>query len=328
MADGTRPSVLEVADLRKRYGDVAAVDGVSFSVATGEVFGILGPNGAGKTTTLEIIEGLRTADSGAVSVLGLPVPARLEELRQRIGVQLQATALFPNLSARETLRLFAAFYDRTVEADALLERFGLADKAMTFVDDLSGGLQQRLSLALALVNDPELVFLDEPTTGLDPHSRRDVWEVVREMQAAGKTVILTTHYMEEAAQLCDRVAIMDQGRIIALDTPARLVRSLPFENTIECAIAAAAGELAALPAVGAVERLGGADSEVATYRLLARDVGAALQQLVGLGRPIQSVAVRTATLEDVFLALTGRKLATEEGQETPAPAGAGGRRRR
>ena len=305
-------TVLEVRDLHKVYDGTAAVDGVSFAVEAGEVFGILGPNGAGKTTTLEIIEGLRRADSGSVSLLGLAVPDRIDALRQRIGVQLQAAALFQNLRAGETVRLFASFYDSPVDPASLLQRFDLADKAGAFVQDLSGGQRQRLSLALTLVNDPELVFLDEPSTGLDPHSRREVWEVVRRMQAAAKTVILTTHYMEEAAQLCDRVAIMDRGRIIALDTPDSLVRALPFDNTIECTIEASDSELRALPAIAAAEFLPGENDIPGRYRLHTRDVGAAVQQIVALGRPIQSLAVHTATLEDVFLTLTGRALQSAE----------------
>ncbi len=316
--------VLEVRDLRKVYGDVVAVDGVSFSIAAGEVFGILGPNGAGKTTTLEIIEGLRVAESGSVTLLGEPVPRRIDRLRQRIGVQLQAAALFQNLRAGETARLFASFYDRPVDPEALLERFDLKDKAQSFVEDLSGGQRQRLSLALTLVNDPEMVFLDEPSTGLDPHSRREVWDVVRAMQSADKTVVLTTHYMEEAEQLCDRVAIMDRGRIIALDTPANLVRALPFESAVECAIDASEAELGALPAVEDAEALPGDGRH---FRLHTHDVGSALQELVGLGRPVHSLTVHSATLEDVFLALTGRALgAGEETVEAPAPSGQ--RRRR
>jgi len=313
-------SVVEVRDLRKVYDGTAAVDGVSFAVEAGEVFGILGPNGAGKTTTLEIIEGLRRADSGSVSLLGLAVPDRIDALRQRIGVQLQAAALFQNLRAGETVRLFASFYDSPVDPASLLQRFDLADKAGAFVQNLSGGQRQRLSLALTLVNDPELVFLDEPSTGLDPHSRREVWEVVRRMQAAAKTVILTTHYMEEAAQLCDRVAIMDRGWIIALDTPDSLVRALPFDNTIECSIEASDSELRALPAIAGAEFLPGENDTPGRYRLHTRDVGAAVQQIVALGRPIQSLAVHTATLEDVFLTLTGRALQSAEPSPPAEPA--------
>jgi ABC-2 type transport system ATP-binding protein len=327
LAPDSDSPVLEVRDLRKVYGDLVAVDSVTFSVETGEVFGILGPNGAGKTTTLEMIEGLRAADSGSMSVLGLPVPGAIAKLRQRIGVQLQAAALFQTLSAGETIRLFASFYDAPVDIDGLLARFDLSDKARTHVQDLSGGQRQRLSLALTLINDPELVFLDEPSTGLDPHSRREVWEVIRRMQAAGKTVILTTHYMEEAAQLCQRVAIMDRGKIIALDTPQNLIRSLPFESAIECAVAATRPELEALPAIATAEPLPVDEGAAPRYRLHTRDIGAALHQLIGLGHPVQSMTVHTATLEDVFLALTGRALGVPE-EAQPVEAAGGGRRRR
>ncbi|SFB96345.1 ABC transporter ATP-binding protein [Streptomyces aidingensis] len=213
--------------LRKRYGDVQAVDGVTFEVRSGEFYGILGPNGAGKTTTLEIIEGLREPDSGTARMLGRPSWPRDRRLLRRIGVQLQASAFFEKLTAREQIRTFASLYGvPAARADAMLETVGLAEKAGVRDDRLSGGQQQRLSIACALVHDPELVFLDEPTTGLDPQARRNLWDLLRAINAEGRTVVLTTHYMDEAEALCDRVAVMDHGKILRVGPPAELIREL------------------------------------------------------------------------------------------------------
>ncbi|MFC7221305.1 ABC transporter ATP-binding protein [Streptomyces polyrhachis] len=217
--------------LRKRYGDVQAVDGVDLEVGTGEFFGILGPNGAGKTTTMEMIEGLRQPDAGEARLLGTPSWPRNRALLRRIGVQLQASAFFEKLSAREQIRTFASLYgvgdDR---ADAMLETVGLTEKAGTREDRLSGGQAQRLSIACALVHDPELVFLDEPTTGLDPQARRNLWDLLREINSAGRTVVLTTHYMDEAETLCDRVAVMDAGRVLRVGPPRELVAELGVDS--------------------------------------------------------------------------------------------------
>src|SRR3954469_16410156 len=214
-------STIVVNDIVKHYGDVHAVDGVSFEVAAGEFFGILGPNGAGKTTTLEIVEGLREPDGGAVSVLGLPPWPRNPRLLPRIGVQLQASSFFERLTAREQLRTFGSLYGVPAKkADAMLETVGLTDKADVRVEKLSGGQAQRLSIACALVHDPELVFLDEPTAALDPQARRNLWDVLSTINTEGRTIVLTTHYMDEAESLCDRVAIMDSGKILKLGPPA------------------------------------------------------------------------------------------------------------
>jgi ABC-2 type transport system ATP-binding protein len=218
--------IIEVRDLRKRYGQLQAVDGVSFDVATGEVFGILGPNGAGKTTTLEMIEGMRPIDEGSATIDGVDVRREPREVKRRIGIQLQASAFFDELTLVELLHLFGQLYGRDVEPMALLEMIELTDKAKSQVRTLSGGQKQRFSIASALVNDPRVLFLDEPTTGLDPQARRHMWGVIRRIRDEGRTVVLTTHYMEEAEELCDRVAIMDGGRIIALDTPQALVDAL------------------------------------------------------------------------------------------------------
>jgi ABC-2 type transport system ATP-binding protein len=218
---------IEVRDLVMTYGDLHAVDGVGFEVAEGEFFGILGPNGAGKTTTLEMIEGLREPDSGEITVLGEKVWPRNASLLPRIGVQLQASSFFERLTAREQIHTFASLYGVTAaRGDEWIERVGLVDKADTRVEDLSGGQHQRLSIACALVHDPELVFLDEPTASLDPQARRNLWDLLRAINDAGRTVVLTTHYMDEAEVLCDRVAIMDHGRLLRLDSPAALVDAL------------------------------------------------------------------------------------------------------
>jgi ABC-2 type transport system ATP-binding protein len=224
---GLRGTPIIVAkDLRKRYGTLQAVDGVSFEVAEGEVFGILGPNGAGKTTTLEMIEGMRPIDSGSAIVDGIDVSADPRGVKARIGIQLQASSFFDELNLLELLNLFGHLYDREVDAMALLAQVELTEKARSQVRTLSGGQKQRFSIASALVNEPRVLFLDEPTTGLDPQARRHLWGLVREISASGHTVVLTTHYMEEAEELCDRVAIMDRGKIVALDPPDRLIDAL------------------------------------------------------------------------------------------------------
>ena len=220
------PHIVQVQDLRKRYGEIEAVRGISFTVEQGEVFGMLGPNGAGKTTTVEILEGLRRADGGSAVVAGVDVRADPSGVKRRIGVQLQSSAFPEHLTARETVDFFAACYDLTVDALALLRLVDLDDRARQLQERLSGGQRQRLSIATALVNSPQVLFLDEPTTGLDPQARRNLWELIRSIRERGTTVFLTTHYLDEAEVLCDRVAIMDEGRIVALDPPRKLVDDL------------------------------------------------------------------------------------------------------
>jgi ABC-2 type transport system ATP-binding protein len=219
-------TIVAAHDLRKRYGDLQAVDGVSFEIAEREVFGILGPNGAGKTTTLEMLEGMRPIDSGAAVVDGIDVSQDPRAVKARIGIQLQASSFFDQLNLVELLELFGHLYERTVDARALLADVELTDKARSQVATLSGGQKQRFSIAAALVNEPRVLFLDEPTTGLDPQARHHLWGLVRRIRDRGHTVVLTTHYMEEAEELCDRVAIMDRGKIVALDSPQRLVDQL------------------------------------------------------------------------------------------------------
>lgn len=296
-------------DLSKRYGDVAAVDGVSIEVEAGEILGLLGPNGAGKTTTVEMLEGLRAPDTGAVHVLGCDLRTDLAAVRQRIGVQLQTTALYPRLKVREVLDLFRTFYaGDTVDTDELIELVDLQDKAGSLTRGLSGGQAQRLSVALALVNRPEMVFLDEPTTGLDPQARRALWDTIRDIRRRGATVLLTTHYMEEAEALCDRVAIMDGGRIIAEGPPARLIDEHFDETPIE--VPAGGAELDGAPGgVPGVERL---QREGGALTLYSSDTGATLTALTAMataGRTsVDGLHVRRPTLEDVFLRLTGRHI--------------------
>ncbi len=218
--------IIEVTDLCKSYGGILAVDSVSFAIATGEVFGILGPNGAGKTTTVEIMEGMRLPDSGTVRISGIDVREDPRAVKSMIGIQLQSTAFFDRLTLAEILQVFASIYHRQMDPLALLRQVELQDRAKSVFNDLSGGQKQRFSVATTLVNDPLVLFLDEPTTGLDPQARRHMWDLIKEFQTQGRTVLLTTHYMEEAEELCDRVAIMDQGRIVALDSPDALINEL------------------------------------------------------------------------------------------------------
>ena len=295
-----------VDGLSKRYGALTAVDTISFSVAPGEIFGLLGPNGAGKTTTVEVLEGLREADGGNVRVLGLDPRANAKALKQRIGVQLQTPTLFPRLSVVELLRLFSTFYQRRADLDALVSAFGLEESRTKLVKRLSGGQQQRLSVALALVNRPDLIFLDEPTAGLDPQARINLWDVVRAERARGATVLLTTHYLDEAERLCDRVAILEAGQIVALAPPRELVRQAFSETAIVFRNEAAAREpLVQLPAVREA-RCEGPD-----WTLYTADVQTTMRALLALAAEqallLEGLSVREATLEDAYLKLTGQR---------------------
>jgi ABC-2 type transport system ATP-binding protein len=300
--------VIRVSDLRKFYGDVKAVDGISFEVARGEVFGMLGPNGAGKTTTIEVLEGLRGPDSGIVEVFGLDVCKHPESIKQRIGVQLQSVSLYPRLTVTELLDLFGSFFKNRVPTQELIAAVDLGERAKAYSMNLSGGQQQRLSIALALVNDPDLVFLDEPTTGLDPQARRSLWDLVKGLQAKGKSVMLTTHYMEEATELCDRVAIMDHGHILEMGRVPELIgrrfkeRAVYFDTS------------AKLPAdrlgkLGGVTRAAVEDGQTVLYSKDVPDtIGGLLAMADELKAEPQNLGIRQATLEDVFLDLTGRAL--------------------
>ena len=325
---GSTAAVIRVAGLTKRYGDLVAVDDISLDVERGEIFGILGPNGAGKTTTLEMVEGLRQPDGGEVMVDGLAVWPDPRQVKRRIGVQLQATALFDYQRLHEIIYVFGScygIYRERADCLALLERVGLTDKAEAFVDELSGGQKQRLSIALALVNDPVVTFLDEPTTGLDPRARRALWDVIGEINRDGTTVVLTTHYMEEAERLCDRVAVMDRGRIMALDVPRALITSLGAEATVRFGLSepVPAADLCALD--------GASDCRAVDegYEVVAGDaqrtVIALLEFARARGLRVAQLDVKGADLEDVFLSMTGRKLSDDEAE---AAAGAQKKRRR
>jgi len=311
MIDAPRAAepVIRVIDLRKTYGETRAVDGVSFDVPPGTIFGLLGPNGAGKTTTVEVLEGLRQPDAGEVRILGVDVVQRPDQLKARIGVSLQTAALYPKLTVAEVLDLFASFYPaRGRSTDELIGLMDLGEKRSTRTQDLSGGQRQRLSVALALVNDPELVFLDEPTTGMDPAARRALWNVVLGLRSAGRTVLLTTHYLEEAEVLCDRVAIMDHGRILEEGTVDELVSRRFKERAVrfDAIDGLPDDELAAMPGVTSVKHEGG---DVLVYtRDVAATIGAVLGAAESLGVEPANLGVRRATLEDVFLDLTGRAL--------------------
>ncbi|GGP00690.1 ABC transporter ATP-binding protein [Wenjunlia tyrosinilytica] len=300
-------SAIAADGVRKRYGDIQAVDGVSLTVETGEFYGVLGPNGAGKTTTLEILEGVREPDEGSIELFGLSPWPRNSKLLPRIGVQFQASAFFDQLTTRETIRLFASFYRVGVRrAEAMLERVGLTDLAGVHADKLSGGQAQRLSIACALVHDPELVFLDEPTAGLDPQARRNLWDLLRDINAEGRTVVLTTHYLDEAEILCDRVSVMDHGKILKTGAPATLVREL--DDKVRVSV-----ESGLVTAPAMCELL----AEVGAGSVAVEDDGVSLTVATNTPAPVLSVLaeqgalrgleVRGATLEDVFLQLTGRE---------------------
>src|SRR6266849_1618792 len=300
--------VLEVANLVKNYGDVQAVRGVSFNVEEGEVFGLLGPNGAGKTTTVEILEGLRNPDGGSVRVCGLDPQVNSRELKHEIGASLQATALPDKLRVMEALRLFASFYKRRRDPEELLKRFGLEEKRNAYYSKLSGGQKQRLALAMALVNDPRVLFFDEPTAGLDPQVRREIYDIIEELRREKKTIVMTTHYIEEAEKLCDRVAIVDHGKVIALGSPRELKQRSGGNTRIEV-------KLSKPETDGALKNLDGATD--------AREVDGAYvihsnrppQTIVSLvkhleaeGNELVSLEIASPSLEDVFIEMTGRRL--------------------
>jgi ABC-2 type transport system ATP-binding protein len=294
-------TALAVDDIHMTYGELRAVNGVSFTVSEGEFFGILGPNGAGKTTTLEIAEGLREPVSGSVRLLGEAPWPRNMRLLPKIGVQLQASAFFEKLTAREQLQTFGSLYGvKSQRVSEMLELVGLTDKASTPEAKLSGGQRQRLSIACALIHDPDIVFLDEPTAALDPQARRNLWDVLREIQARGKTIVYTTHYLDEAEILCDRVAIMDNGKILAMDTPARLVRDLDAATRVLLELGTVTvADAKALPGAEEV-------TEDETSLTISTHTPAPLLSALAEQRTLDGLQVRTATLEDVFLNLTGR----------------------
>ena len=310
---------VEIRGLVKRFGDVVAVDGLDLEIATGECFGLLGPNGAGKTTTIEILEGLQRPTAGEVSVLGLSWASSAREIRSRIGVQLQETILPDKLTVRETLRLFRSFYALARPVDDVLADAGLSEKAGARVGKLSGGQRQRLAVACALVADPEILFLDEPTTGLDPAARRALWAIIRGFQARGRTVVLTTHYMEEAERLCDHLAIVDRGRVAATGTPRAVIARVGGEEVVEVTTAPALPDDAFDGVPGVVgRRFDGEGWRLAVESLLGA-LPAILARVRERGVVPSRLVTRHATLEDVFLHVTGRRF--EEAEPVPAATG-------
>jgi len=301
-------AAVQLEGLSKRYGDVRAVDGLDLEIRLGECFGLLGPNGAGKTTTIEILEGLTPPDDGDVEVLGRRWGRHDRELRERLGISLQESRLTEKLTVYETLALFRSFYDRGRSPEQLMADLSLEEKRDARVGKLSGGQRQRLAVACALAGDPEMLFLDEPTTGLDPQSRLQLWDRIAVYKAAGRTVLLTTHYMEEAERLCDRVAIVDHGRIIALGTPAELVARLHAPHIVEFSTEPEVAEelLAAVPGLGDRRRRDG--RWLVGALSLADALPALIQALERAGARLVSLSTHRSTLEDVFISLTGREL--------------------
>jgi ABC-2 type transport system ATP-binding protein len=307
-------AALRVSHLRKAYKDVVAVDDLELEVRPGECFGLLGPNGAGKTTTMEICEGLTPADSGDVELLGMRWSSDASELRQRLGIQLQETQLSDKLTVGETVRLFRSFFRCGPAPAEVIALVQLEEKRNSRVGGLSGGQKQRLALACALVGDPDLLFLDEPTTGLDPQARRQLWELIERFKSAGRTILLTTHYMEEAERLCERVAIVDRGKTIAMGTPRELIASIGVEHLVEFSAGGSAQAFDARP-LSRLEGVRQVREDNGTLRMqvteLHRAVPALLDELTRQGVPLTELRTHSASLEDVFVALTGRHLRDE-----------------
>lgn len=302
------PPVIEVCELRKTYRSTVAVDSISFQVEAGEIFGMVGPNGAGKTTSIECIEGLRRPDGGTAQLLGLDPLTQRQAVAERIGVQLQQSTLPPRLRVKEALTLFGAFYARRADPTELLARLGLTEKQNAAFSKLSGGQKQRLFIALALINRPEVVFLDEVTTGLDPQARRATWDLVRQVREGGATVVLTTHSMEEAERLCDRVLIMDHGTIVALDTPEALIRSLGGDRRLVFTLPPGQMPPAPLGSLPQVSRVEQTADRLTVYGQGDRFVSSVVRTLEDRGVPFLDLRTVQPSLEDVFLALTGREM--------------------
>jgi ABC-2 type transport system ATP-binding protein len=301
-------SILQVENLVKRYGDVEAVRGVSFNVEEGEVFGLLGPNGAGKTTTVEILEGLRTPDRGRVSVCGFDPQRDSDALRHEIGAALQSTSLPDKLRVMEALRLFASFYRRRRNPEELLKRFGLEEKRNTFYSQLSGGQKQRLALAMALVNDPKVLFFDEPTAGLDPQVRREIYDIIEELRREKKTILMTTHYIEEAERLCDRVAIVDHGKVIALGSPRELKAHSGGTTRIEVRLARPEPDRALKRLEGVADAREVDGAYVIHSNRAPQTIVSIVKHLEARGNELVSLEIASPSLEDVFIEMTGRRL--------------------
>jgi len=298
-----RSEIIKVEGLGKRYGQIQAIKDVSFEVYEGEIFGIVGPNGAGKTTTIEIIEGLRIQDEGYVRVSRLDPVKEKEQLKEIIGVQLQKTAIFDRITVKEAITFFGSLYKRSLSTDFLLKLFSLEGRKNSLIKNLSGGEHQRLSVALAFVNDPKILFLDEPTTGMDPNARRSMWEIFETCRKEGKTIVLTTHYMEEAEKLCDRVAIIDYGKIIALDKPKELIKLIDSPKRIEFKIKNEA-YLEKIEKINGVIRIERDGNELIIY---TKEPSKVLSRIYSENMDIEELRVIDASLEDVFIKLTGRR---------------------
>jgi ABC-2 type transport system ATP-binding protein len=306
--DQQNQTFVDIRSVCKSYGPLKAADQVSFSVSRGEIFGLLGPNGAGKTTTLEMMEGLRIPDNGEIYINSLNIISNMTAIKEIIGVQLQATSLYNKIKVHEALRLFGSYYKRRRSVDELLSLVSLADKKNSYHKDLSGGQMQRLALALALVNDPLLVFLDEPTTGLDPQARRNLWDIITKMKREDKTVLLTTHYMDEAEKLCDRIAIMDQGRILAMGSPAELISGLQTDSCLEF-VSDGAYNLQILHQDFPEQKILTKGSTIEIFTKTPQNILIKLMDNAKKRKStIRDLHIRKATLEDVFLELTGRSL--------------------
>jgi len=302
-------TIIEVSNLYKSYGDIKAVDGISFDVKEGEVFGMLGPNGAGKTTTVEIIEGIRTPDSGSVTVLGIDALKDVREVKERIGVQPQTPALFPKLNVHETVDYFRSLYKKSIPSSEIIDLVSLQESRKILFQNLSGGQQQRLSVALAFVNDPDIIFLDEPTTGLDPQARRHMWEVIETFRKKGKTIFLTTHYMEEAERLCDRIAIMDYGQVVAMGGPQRMIEEHFGERAIQFKMTDYPGREVLSNLEGVTDVFEGDEGEIILYTgSIPVTISALLGLVEGRETALSELSIRQATLEDVFIKLTGKRI--------------------
>ena len=302
-------TVVECEHVTKSYGDLCAVNEVNLSIEQGEVFGLVGPNGAGKTTLIEMMEGLRSLDSGSIKVLGLNPAQQTEQLQEEIGVQLQTTSIQPNIKVKEAIKLFASLYQQPIpNPQQLLKSLSLEEKGDSRFKHLSGGQKQRVAIALALVNDPQVIFLDEVSTGLDPQARRNIWQLINEINEQGKTIFLTKHYMEEAEQLCDRVGIIDHGSLIALDTPANLIRKQGAESRVLFKVYDGSVTIVALENIHAVDC---AEQIEDDYILFSSDGDTALQDLVRLadknGFRLKDIRMEVSNLDDVFLTLTGKE---------------------
>lgn len=301
-------AIISVENIRKQFKQVIAVKSVSLEVYAGEIFGLLGPNGAGKTTTMEMLEGLQKPDSGTVRIKGMEQSPKSREIRMITGIQLQSTALYEKIRVEEALDLFRSYYPVTQDTAVLLERVALTEKRKSLVKNLSGGQKQRLAIALALVHDPEIVFLDEPTTGLDPQARRNIWEIILDLKKRGKTILLTTHYMDEAEQICDRLAIMDAGEIKMTGTPAELIKTLPAEAFISIGLTGDIWTERSFPGVTEIKKEGH------RVEISTKDLTATLRALIAAEQEanpefnLHELYIRKASLEDLFLHLTGKRL--------------------